>query len=125
VADDPNDPVSVGMLMAASDGLITDFSSAWVDYLLLQRPIWIHWPDHARWSEQGRVQLDPLASWLPGPLTTDIEQLLKAIGDEETSAVWAQRREWLRSVLHRYHDSGSARRLLDALQIDDPGRYPG
>jgi CDP-glycerol glycerophosphotransferase (TagB/SpsB family) len=122
IADDPDSPTSIAVLMAASDGLITDFSSAWVDYLLLDRPIWIHWPDHDRWSEHGRLQLEPLEAWLPGPLTTDVGQLLEEIESEGRTGVWSQRRTWLRSVLHRYQDSGSTERLLDAIGIGAPAR---
>lgn len=118
---DGDEPASIGSLMAASDGLITDFSSAWVDFLLLDRPIWIHWPDHAKWSERDQIPLSPLNNWSPGPVTVDLEQLLAALTRYFGDGVdeWAARRSWLRPVLHTYIDAHSTERLLDALHIGE------
>ncbi|HVY08706.1 MAG TPA: CDP-glycerol glycerophosphotransferase family protein [Mycobacteriales bacterium] len=118
---DSDEAVSIGTLMAASDGLITDFSSAWVDFLLLDRPIWIHWPDHVNWSERDQIPLAPLSNWSPGPVTVDVEQLIAELtryfGDDIDE--WAQRRSWLRPVLHTYVDEHNTERLLDALHIGE------
>lgn len=119
VDDDPaHPPVSVAMLMAASDCLITDFSSAWSDYLLLDRPIVIHWPDHAIWTEAGDLPLTPAEEWFPGPLTTAIPALLSqldlvAAGRDD----WAGHRARLRAELHTYVDADNTSRLLDALGV--------
>jgi CDP-glycerol glycerophosphotransferase (TagB/SpsB family) len=105
--------------MAASDGLITDHSSAWADYLLLNRPIWIHWPDVATWTAVDDLPLTPLDRWLPGPLTTCPPDLLRELSRhfDDNDDRWAERREWLGAVFHQFHDTESTRRLLDALGI--------
>jgi CDP-glycerol glycerophosphotransferase (TagB/SpsB family) len=124
VDDDPaHPPVSVAMLMAASDCLITDFSSAWSDYLLLDRPVFIHWPDHAIWTEAGDLPLTPAEDWFPGPLTTTTDQLVSQLdlfadGRDE----WRERRAWLRSELHSYVDTDNTSRLLDAIGVPAKGR---
>jgi CDP-glycerol glycerophosphotransferase (TagB/SpsB family) len=114
-------PMSLSDLMAASDGLITDFSSAWADYLLLDRPIWIHWPDFAEWSAVDNIPLAPLDRWLPGPLTTSVADLAKELAAhfDGESGVWEDRRGWLKAVFHHYCDAGSTSRLLDALGVPD------
>jgi CDP-glycerol glycerophosphotransferase (TagB/SpsB family) len=113
---------SLAALMAASDGLITDFSSAWADYLLIDRPIWIHWPDYAEWADVDNIPLTPIENWLPGPLTTSSAQLISQLSrhfDDHTDA-WVGRREWLKAVFHHYCDANSTERLLDALGIAKP-----
>jgi CDP-glycerol glycerophosphotransferase (TagB/SpsB family) len=110
---------SLAELMAASDALITDFSSAWSDYLLLDRPIWIHWPDFDRWAEADNIPLTPLDHWLPGPLTTSVERLIAELTAhfERGTDEWETRRSWLKAVFHQYADSNSTARLLDAIGI--------
>jgi len=112
-------PPSLADLMAASDGLITDHSSAWADYLLLDRPIWIHWPDVARWTDIDDLPLTPLDRWLPGPLTTSLPDLIHELSRhfDDNDDAWAERREWLGAVFHQFHDTESTSRLLDALGI--------
>jgi CDP-glycerol glycerophosphotransferase (TagB/SpsB family) len=120
IIDDSSDgpATSVGRLMAASDCLITDFSSAWSDYLLLDRPIWIHWPDHARWVRDDQLPLAPLERWAPGPVTVTIDELVTQLdGFADGDDAWAPRRDWLRAVLHRHTDAHSTQRLLDELGV--------
>jgi len=112
-------PPPLAELMAASDGLITDYSSAWADYLLLDRPIWIHWPDVAKWTGVDDLPLTPLDRWLPGPLTTSVPDLIHELSRhfDHDDDRWAERREWLGAVFHQFHDTESTSRLLDALGI--------
>lgn len=117
-------PIAVGAasiadLMAASDGLVTDFSSIWSDYLLLDRPIWIYWPDHERFDAADALPLDPAACWSAGPLLTTVDQLTESVEAFLGAGVdtGAQRRAWLRAVVHRYDDGQSTTRLLEALDI--------
>ena len=112
--------VSLYELLAASDGLITDTSSVWVDYLLLDRPIWIHFPEwHAK--SKWRLALEPFTAWAPGPVTTDLAALAEQLdrsfaGDDEMRA----HRAFLKTVLHRHHDDGATERLLDAVGLSAP-----
>jgi CDP-glycerol glycerophosphotransferase (TagB/SpsB family) len=111
--------VSVYELLGASDGLITDTSSAWVDYLLLDRPVWIHFPDPQHTAKEWRASLEPFEAWAPGAMTTD----LAALGDELDTYFCAgddrfgTQRTFLRKVLHRYDDAHATDRLLHALGL--------
>lgn len=51
-------------LLGASAGLVTDYSSVWVDYLLLDRPLAFLVPDREAYS-RGLAPADVL-DWLPG-----------------------------------------------------------
>jgi CDP-glycerol glycerophosphotransferase (TagB/SpsB family) len=56
--------VSLYSLLGASSGLVTDYSSVWVDYLLLDRPLAFLVPDRASYS-RALVPADIL-DWVPG-----------------------------------------------------------
>ena len=49
---------------AQSAGLVTDYSSVWVDYLLLDRPVAFHVPD--RGSYQRALFPADVLDWVPG-----------------------------------------------------------
>ncbi|HVT66056.1 MAG TPA: CDP-glycerol glycerophosphotransferase family protein [Mycobacteriales bacterium] len=117
--DAANGPATVTTLLAACDGLITDFSSVWCDFLLLDRPIWIHCPDYRILAEQGHMLLLPVDRWQPGPLSTSIEELTAAVEQvlDSDGRDWRERRDWLLDVLHTHKTGSSAERLLDALGL--------
>jgi CDP-glycerol glycerophosphotransferase (TagB/SpsB family) len=111
--------VSLYELLAASDGLITDASSVWVDYLLLDRPVWIHFPDRSTWLEAGSHLLDPYAAWAPGPITTDEDGLIAELRlfFDDGEDRYAVHRRFLRDVLHRHDDANATQRILQALGL--------
>ncbi len=70
VTVDEDDLVRSGVglyaLLGASSGLVTDYSSVWVDYLLLDRPLAFLVPDRASYS---RALYPPdVLDWVPGEL---------------------------------------------------------
>ena len=101
-------------ILGASDGLITDASSVWVDYLLRDLPVWIHFPDIDAWTAAAGLCLEPYAQWVPGPVTKLAEDLVRELDATFTGGQdrLAEHRRFLRSALHRHHDDQSARRLL-------------
>ena len=56
--------VSLYALMGRSRGLVTDYSSVWVDYLLLDRPLAFLVPDVDTYSR--RLKPADILDWLPG-----------------------------------------------------------
>ncbi|MEP9362042.1 CDP-glycerol glycerophosphotransferase family protein [Nocardioides sp. CN2-186] len=68
VTVDEDDLVSAGVslysLLGASSGLVTDYSSVWVDYLLLDRPIAFVVPD--RRSYDRALYPADILDWVPG-----------------------------------------------------------
>jgi len=56
--------VTLSSLLAASTGLVTDYSSVWVDYLLLDRPIAFSVPDRASYDRE--LHPPDVLDWVPG-----------------------------------------------------------
>jgi len=73
-AMDVSDHDDIGDLMAASDALITDYSSIIYEYSLLERPIAFFAPDHDAYERERGFYLD-YGRDLPGPIFESTEPL--------------------------------------------------
>ena len=100
-------------LLGTSDALISDVSSVYVDYLILDRPIVHHFPDIREYDAARGYSLAPIEDYLAGPLTRDSNELLDALSAilEGTDSHAGVRRR-LRSLFHTYTDGESTGRLL-------------
>jgi hypothetical protein len=77
--------VSLYSLLARSRGLVTDYSSVWVDYLLLDRPIAFHVPDRHSYT-RGLLPPDVL-DWVPGELVDDEKPFAEFLADLDADGV--------------------------------------
>ena len=110
--------VSLYEVMAAADGLVTDASSAWVDFLLVDKPLVFAFPDLEQYRTDRGLNLEPYEDWVPGPVVADVDDLVEqmgriAAGDDGCAEL---RRRTLRRF-HHFRDDGSADRLLDLLDL--------
>lgn len=104
--------------LAAFDGLITDMSSVWVDYLLLDKPMVFAFPDVDRYRDGRGLNLEPYDAWVPGPFTEDVDGLLAALGDVvDGRDPMAEERARARVRFHAHLDDRSTARLLDGLGL--------
>ena len=99
-------------LLAHADIVITDHSSVWIDYLLVQRPMVFAVSDFAEYAETRGFYFSSVPDLLPGPMVIDLAGLEAALaaavaGDDG----WEDRR---RDALERHHvhpDAHSADRV--------------
>jgi CDP-glycerol glycerophosphotransferase (TagB/SpsB family) len=108
--------VTLYELLGASNALITDISSVWIDYLLLDRPIVGVFPDRAEFSAGRGLLLEPYDEWFPGPLVTTVSGLMHELANLEHDPDQEKRRS-LAHKLHAHRDARSSARLLDAMQL--------
>lgn len=74
--------VSLYSLIGASAALVTDYSSVWTDYLVLDRPIGFVIPDADTYTHSRGLYPHDVLSWLPGPILhteTDIERFVDEV----------------------------------------------
>lgn len=109
--------ISLYELLAAADGLVTDVSSVWVDYLLTGRPTVFAFPDLDAYRAGRGLNLEPYRDWLPGPLVAEVAELAAAIASADIHEEHRPRRDQLARRFHRYQDAGSSDRLLDLLGL--------
>ena len=105
-------------LLSAFDGLVTDMSSVWVDYLLLDKPLVFAFPDIEDYRDGRGLNLEPYEQWVPGPLARTVDELVAAVTDAvQGRDTWAAERRRARVRFHRFHDAGSTARLLDGIGL--------
>lgn len=101
----------------AADVLITDYSSVYFDYMLLDRPIIFTDSDAGSYESNRGFIVEPLDFWRPGPVVHTWEKL-----KEELEAVCAGedpyrvKRRRLIPFVHHYQDAASSQRLLDFMK---------
>lgn len=104
----------------AADILVTDYSSVYFDYLLLNRPIIFTDKDMERYAENRGIMLSPVEFWRPGAVVHTFDGFLDAIerildgNDEYRSA-----RERLMPFIHQYTDGKSTQRLFEILKNEE------
>jgi CDP-glycerol glycerophosphotransferase len=103
-------------LMHEVDFLITDYSSIYFDYLLLDRPIVFYPYDLDRYIRDDRALLFDYSTVTPGPKARDMNALLDEIkkisrGDD----AFATEREQIRRLVFDHVDANASKRLLSEL----------
>lgn len=82
-------------LLAHADALVTDYSSIYMDYLLLDRPVLFLIPDGDSYMQNDRqVQFD-LAEMMPGPIAASWPELLTLLDQQWTADAHAEERRAL------------------------------
>jgi CDP-glycerol glycerophosphotransferase (TagB/SpsB family) len=113
-----NSGTSLYEMLAAADGLVTDASSVWIDYLLTHRPIIFAFPDIAEYRQRRGLNLEPYEDWAPGPIARDCDTLVRLLTEFRAGPDrYATHRSEMLARFHHYRDPGSADRLLDLLGL--------
>lgn len=110
--------IQVNQLLSMADALISDYSSAAIDYLLLDRPIGFIVDDMDDYSLNRGFVFENLREWLPGKCISKKEDLLdfiQEISAEEDSE--KMKRHRLRSILHENTDGKNSKRIVETLEI--------
>ncbi len=104
--------VDLYQLLSLSDVLITDFSSIYADYLLLDRPMIFTAADELRFNAERGLLLNPYDGWMPGPKCRNFaqlkEEILRSLSDP---SYFQSERHFLRRIFHLYTDGGSTERV--------------
>jgi CDP-glycerol glycerophosphotransferase (TagB/SpsB family) len=101
--------VTLSSLLAASTGLVTDYSSVWVDYLLTDRPIAFLVPDRDTY-DRALHPVDVL-DWVPGEVVDlEHEPFARFLADAD-----AQRRREVADRIGLNRSATSADDLVTAL----------
>lgn len=110
--------IQTNQLLSRADALISDYSSAAVDYMLLDRPIAFTLDDAKAYASNRGFVFEPIQDWLPGKLLYTFEQFCGfleeiATGEDTTK----HKRRTLTDKMHKYHDGNNCKRILEALGI--------
>lgn len=110
--------IPINRLLGQADALISDYSSAAVDFMLLDRPLAFMLEDVDEYEQSRGFVFENIREWLPGKEIFTFEAVcdfVNAIADSYD--VTADKRQMLKKIMHQYCDDHNCQRILDALQI--------
>ena len=104
-------------LMARADALLTDYSSVYHDYLLVDRPIGLCWDDYEEFEKREGFVVDVDTVMAAGEKLYTAEDLCGfirrlAAGEDRLRA----ERTAVRNMIHDYQDADSSRRVVDYIE---------
>ena len=111
--------VQINQLLGHADALISDYSSAAIDYLMLDRPVAFTIDDYKEYQESRGFHWQDIRNWLPGKeifTFDDFVEFVREIASGQDSS--CQKRRELRKKFHKFADDRSCERVLKALGID-------
>lgn len=110
----PNSVYGLCELMQRSDCLLTDYTSAYLDYLLLDRPVLFNFYDYEKYERTRGFSYDPLEPILAGDIFTDedsfFEKMQLVIDGVDK---YKEKRYFVRNLTHKYLDTDSSERICD------------
>ena len=105
-------------VLNSGDILITDYSSLFYDFLLLNKPILFTPVDIEKYEEDRGFLMESYLNYVPGPVIFDQNKLMyeisKNLVDKECD--FKDKRDWMLKFYHRYTDSNSSNRIYDFLK---------
>ena len=116
LADQDDDPTyDPQLLLRDADVLVTDYSSAFVDYLLLDRPILFGLFDHQAYVKERPLRSD-FEDVTPGPKSSTWAQLEDDLGQVlQGTDKCVEARAIARGTLHLHQDGLSAQRVVSEI----------
>lgn len=110
--------LQINQILGNSDGLISDYSSAAIDYLLLNRPLAFTLDDVEEYEKSRGFVFNPIKDWLPGYEIYSYEEFVRFIEDViDGRDVAGNKRRELTGMIHQFFDDRSCRRVMEILGI--------
>lgn len=101
-------------MMQASDVLLTDYTSGYFDYLLLDKPVIFNLYDIETYKATRGLPYDPYDSVIAGDIVMNEEELKTAlISLDNNSEKYKEKRSFLRSLFFTYIDGNTCKRVYD------------
>ena len=111
-----NDSLGLCELMQNSDALITDYTSAYFDYLLLDKPVIFNFYDFDKYNEFRGFSFDPIDSILAGDIVTNEDNFYNALNNViNNKDTYKRKRNFVRNLVHKYIDQNSSERIYNFL----------
>lgn len=100
-------------ILNAVDLIITDYSSVYFDYLLLDRPMLFIPSDIEEYRKTRGILLEPYDFWTPGPKCINQDALQKeVIKSLNSQEYYKEERRIIRNIIHKYQDGSSTERVM-------------
>ena len=101
-------------LMIVSDVLITDYTSGYYDYLLLNKPVIFNFYDVELYKNERGFSFSPIESICAGEIVNSLEQFKRAmLNVEMNKEKYEEKRKFVRDLIFAYQDGSSCHRVYD------------
>ena len=109
--------VDLYSLLGRTDILITDYSSVYIDYLLMDKPIAFVIPDENEYiKSRDGFTLEPYDFWAPGEKVYTKKQFYKMMENlVNNKDEYLKQREMVKNILHTHQDNNSSKRIFELL----------
>lgn len=110
--------IQVNQLLSIADALISDYSSAAVDYLMMDRPMGFIVDDIENYSSRRGFIFENILDWLPGKCIFKKRELIDFIEEiayrQDSHRI---KRQNLCGLLHKNVDGENCKRIVESLKI--------
>ncbi|MEK4669107.1 CDP-glycerol glycerophosphotransferase family protein [Niallia sp. FSL R7-0271] len=104
-------------LLGATDILLTDYSSVFFDYLLLNKPLMFLPVDKEEYSDNRGFILSDYERWTPGPKIYNQQDLqVNMLQNLSNPELYKSNREEIRDLVHQYTTNDSSKRVWEFIQ---------
>lgn len=111
---EPNDYYGLAELMKLSDALITDYTSGYFDYLILNKPVIFNFADLTHYESTRGLVFNPIEPICAGEMVCSWAELKKAIANLDSNTKdFANKRADILNMLYKNADAYSCNRIYD------------
>ena len=111
--------VQLYQFISQMDGLITDYSSIAIDYLLLDRPIIFTLDDYEEYEKHRGFYKKDIKKYMPGEQVYNYDEFLIAIKNIiDNKDLYKEDRTKILPLYHKFKDGESSSRVLKFLKIE-------
>lgn len=110
--------IQINQLLHDADAMISDYSSAAVDYLMLERPIGFVMEDVDAYENARGFVFEHIRDWVPGVEITSLEDFECFVTEPvNMSGLRVEKLKRVADKLQIFHDGNSCMRIVDELGI--------
>ncbi|MDE5698819.1 MAG: CDP-glycerol glycerophosphotransferase family protein [Lachnospiraceae bacterium] len=110
--------IPINRLLGHADALLSDYSSAAVDFMLLDRPIAFMLDDLEEYRQSRGFIFENIREWIPGKEIFALEDVCDFVEEIANGCdTTAERRRMLRDRMHKYCDDNNCQRILEVFGI--------
>jgi CDP-glycerol glycerophosphotransferase len=100
------------------DALITDYSSVYFDFMILNKPIGFVMDDLGEYASSRGFVFEDIYEWIPGPIIKEVSQLYSFVEQINNNIDdYKEIRERVNNKTNKYSDFNNTERLFDELKL--------
>ncbi len=111
--------INLYSLLGASTCLITDYSSVYIDYLLIDKPIGFVISDIDEYKDNRGMMLENPLQFMPGKKIHNSNEFIDFIQDVfDENDMYANERRRVNDLFNSYKDDNSSKRIIDYFELN-------